>query len=112
MVVIVILFLVDGVYQLGCYMVLVWDKKVQVNILKLMKFMNNFGLIIVCDFKGVYYVMMDVIYKVLNDIIVDDWVIIIGGDSYMCMLKGVVFGVDSGIVVLVLVMGEVMMLIL
>lgn len=76
-----------------------------------MSFMNKFGLIIVCDLKGEYYVMIDVIYKVLNDIIVDDWDIIIGGDSYICMFKGVVFGVDFGIVVLVLVIGEVIMLI-
>lgn len=76
-----------------------------------MLFMNNFGVIIVCDFKGVYYVMIDVIYKVFNDIIVDDCVIIIGGDLYMCMFKGVVFGVDLGMVVLVFVMGEVVMLI-
>lgn len=54
---------------------------------------------------------MDVIYKVFNDIMVDDWVIIVGGDLYIRMLKGVVFGVDLGMVVFVFVMGEVFMLI-
>jgi len=33
--------------------------------------------------------MTDVIHKVLNDIAVDDWDVIIGGDSHTRMAKGV-----------------------
>ena len=44
--------------------------------------------------------MTDVIHKVLNDITVDDWAIIIGGDSHTRMSKGVAFGADSGTVAL------------
>ena len=33
--------------------------------------------------------MTDVIHKVLNDLTVDDWSIIIGGDSHTRMSKGV-----------------------
>jgi aconitase B len=33
--------------------------------------------------------MTDVIHKVLNDITVDEWAIIIGGDSHTRMSKGV-----------------------
>ena len=44
--------------------------------------MNNFGLVTARDPKGVYHSMTDVIHKVLNDITVDDWAIIIGGDSH------------------------------
>ena len=36
---------VDGAYQSGCHTASVWDKKAQVNIPKLMSFMQNFGLI-------------------------------------------------------------------
>ena len=43
-----------------------------------MKFMNKFGLITGRDPKESYHAMTDV-YKVLNDITVDDWSIIIGG---------------------------------
>ena len=46
--------------------------------------------------------MTDVIHKVLNDITVDDWAIIIGGDSHTRMSKGVAFGADSGTVALAL----------
>ena len=44
--------------------------------------------------------MTDVIHKVLNDITIDDWAIIIGGDSHTRMSKGVAFGADSGTVAL------------
>ena len=50
--------------------------------------------------------MTDVIHKVLNDITVDDWAIIIGGDSHTRMSKGVAFGADSGTVALALATGE------
>lgn len=87
--------LVDGAYQSGCHTASVWDKKAQANIPKLMSFMNNFGVITARDPKGVYHSMTDVIHKVLNDITVDDWAIIIGGDSHTRMSKGVAFGADS-----------------
>jgi len=45
-------------------------------------------------------------HKVLNDITVDDWAIIIGGDSHTRMSKGVAFGADSGTVGLALATGE------
>ncbi|PZU10863.1 bifunctional aconitate hydratase 2/2-methylisocitrate dehydratase [Sphingomonas sp.] len=98
--------LVDGAYQSGCHTASVWDKKAQANIPKLMSFMNNFGLITARDPKGVYHAMTDVIHKVLNDITVDDWAIIIGGDSHTRMSKGVAFGADSGTVALALATGE------
>lgn len=98
--------IVDGAYQSGCHTASVWDKKAQENIPKLMKFMNNFGLITARDPKGVYHAMTDVIHKVLNDITVDDWAIIIGGDSHTRMSKGVAFGADSGTVALALATGE------
>jgi aconitate hydratase 2/2-methylisocitrate dehydratase len=50
--------------------------------------------------------MTDVIHKVLNDLTVDDWAIIIGGDSHTRMSKGVAFGADSGTVALALATGE------
>ncbi|CCW17100.1 Aconitate hydratase 2 [Sphingobium indicum BiD32] len=98
--------LVDGAYQSGCHTASVWDKKAQANIPKLMSFMNNFGLITARDPKGRYHAMTDVIHKVLNDITVDDWAIIIGGDSHTRMSKGVAFGADSGTVALALATGE------
>lgn len=98
--------IVDGAYQSGCHTASVWDKKAQANIPKLMAFMNNFGLITARDPKGVYHAMTDVIHKVLNDITVDDWAIIIGGDSHTRMSKGVAFGADSGTVALALATGE------
>jgi aconitate hydratase 2/2-methylisocitrate dehydratase len=98
--------IVDGAYQSGCHTASVWDKKAQVNTPKLMKFMNDFGLITGRDPKGVYHSMTDVIHKVLNDITVDDWAIIIGGDSHTRMSKGVAFGADSGTVALALATGE------
>ncbi|MFW7269769.1 bifunctional aconitate hydratase 2/2-methylisocitrate dehydratase [Gluconacetobacter sp. Hr-1-5] len=98
--------LVDGAYQSGCHTASVWDKKAQANIPKLMKFMNDFGLITARDPKGVYHAMTDVIHKVLNDITVDDAAIIIGGDSHTRMSKGVAFGADSGTVALALATGE------
>ena len=55
-----------------------------------MSFMNNFGLITARDPKKEYHAMTDVIHKVLNDLTVDDWSIIIGGDSHTRMSKGVV----------------------
>ena len=97
---------VDGAYQSGCHTASVWDIKAQTNIPKLMKFMNKFGLITARDPKGVYHSMTDVIHKVLNDITVDDWAIIIGGDSHTRMSKGVAFGADSGTVALALATGE------
>ena len=97
---------VDGAYQSGCHTASVWDKKAQANIPKLMKFMNEFGLITARDPKGEYHSMTDVIHKVLNDITVDEWAIIIGGDSHTRMSKGVAFGADSGTVALALATGE------
>ncbi len=97
---------VDGAYQSGCHTASVWDKKAQTNIPRLMKFMNDFGLITARDPKGKYHAMTDVIHKVLNDITVDDWAIIIGGDSHTRMSKGVAFGADSGTVALALATGE------
>ncbi|MEP5697370.1 MAG: bifunctional aconitate hydratase 2/2-methylisocitrate dehydratase [Sneathiella sp.] len=97
---------VDGAYQSGCHTASVWDLKAQANIPRLMKFMNNFGLITARDPKDVYHAMTDVIHKVLNDITVDDWAIIIGGDSHTRMSKGVAFGADSGTVALALATGE------
>ncbi len=98
--------IVDGAYQSGCHTASVWDKKAQANIPKLMKFMNEFGLITARDPKGVYLSMTDVIHKVLNDITIDEWAIIIGGDSHTRMSKGVAFGADSGTVALALATGE------
>lgn len=97
---------VDGAYQSGCHTASVWDLKAQANIPRLMAFMNRFGLITARDPKGVYHAMTDVIHKVLNDITVDDWAIIIGGDSHTRMSKGVAFGADSGTVALALATGE------
>ncbi|MDA0906177.1 MAG: bifunctional aconitate hydratase 2/2-methylisocitrate dehydratase [Verrucomicrobia bacterium] len=97
---------VDGAYQSGCHTASVWDKKAQANIPKLMSFMHNFGLITARDPKGQYHAMTDVIHKVLNDLTVDDWSIIIGGDSHTRMSKGVAFGADSGTVALALATGE------
>ena len=99
----------DGAYQSGCHTASVWDSKAEANIPRLMKFMNTFGLITARDPKGVYHAMTDVIHKVLNDITVDDWAIIIGGDSHTRMSKGVAFGADSGTVALALATGEVTM---
>ncbi len=96
----------DGAYQSGCHTASVWDSKAQTNIPKLMGFMNKFGLITARDPKDVYPAMTDVIHKVLNDITVDDWDIIIGGDSHTRMSKGVAFGADSGTVALALATGE------
>ena len=98
--------IVDGAYQSGCHTASVWDKKAQENIPKLMKFMNDFGLITGRDPNNQYFPMTDVIHKVLNDITVDDWSIIIGGDSHTRMSKGVAFGADSGTVALALATGE------
>ncbi len=97
---------VDGAYQSGCHTASVWDSKAQANIPKLMKFMNNFGLITARAPKDSYHAMTDVIHKVLNDITVDEWAIIIGGDSHTRMSKGVAFGADSGTVALALATGE------
>ncbi|WP_298500757.1 bifunctional aconitate hydratase 2/2-methylisocitrate dehydratase [uncultured Maritimibacter sp.] len=97
---------VDGAYQSGCHTASVWDKKAQDNTPRLMAFMNKFGLVTARDPKGEYHAMTDVIHKVLNDITVDDWSIIIGGDSHTRMSKGVAFGADSGTVALALATGE------
>jgi aconitate hydratase 2/2-methylisocitrate dehydratase len=98
--------IVVGAYQSGCHTASVWDSKAQANIPKLMSFMNKFGLITARDPKGVYQPMTDVIHKVLNDITVDEWALIIGGDSHTRMSKGVAFGADSGTVALALATGE------
>ena len=100
---------VDGAYQSGCHTASVWDKKAQKNIPRLMNFMHEFGLITGRDPKGEYHPMTDVIHKVLNDLTVDEWAIIIGGDSHTRMSKGVAFGADSGTVALALATGEVSM---
>ena len=97
---------VDGAYQSGCHTASVWDFKAAENTPKLMKFMHDFGLITGRDPKDEYHPMTDVIHKVLNDITVDDWSIIIGGDSHTRMSKGVAFGADSGTVALALATGE------
>ncbi|MEO0819150.1 MAG: bifunctional aconitate hydratase 2/2-methylisocitrate dehydratase [Pseudomonadota bacterium] len=97
---------VDGAYQSGCHTASVWDAKAQANTPRLMAFMHRFGLITARDPKGEYHAMTDVIHKVLNDITVDDWAIIIGGDSHTRMSKGVAFGADSGTVALALATGE------
>lgn len=97
---------VDGSYQSGCHTASVWNAKARRNIPKLMGFMNRFGLITARDPKGEYAPMTDVIHKVLNDITVDDWAVIIGGDSHTRMSKGVAFGADSGTVALALATGE------
>ena len=98
--------IVDGAYQSGCHTASVWDLKAQANTPRLMKFMHKFGLITGRDPKDVYHPMTDVIHKVLNDITVDDWDVIIGGDSHTRMSKGVAFGADSGTVALALATGE------
>ncbi|MBY5975479.1 bifunctional aconitate hydratase 2/2-methylisocitrate dehydratase [Phaeobacter italicus] len=98
--------IVDGAYQSGCHTASVWDLKAQANTPRLMKFMNDFGLVTGRDPKGVYHPMTDVIHKVLNDLTVDDRAIIIGGDSHTRMSKGVAFGADSGTVALALATGE------
>ena len=98
--------IVDTGYQSGCHTASVWDDKSKANIPRLMKFMNDFGLVTARDPEGKYHAMTDVIHKVLNDIAVDDWDVIIGGDSHTRMAKGVAFGADSGTVALALATGE------
>ncbi len=98
--------ILDGAYQSGCHTASVWDAKAQANTPRLMKFMNDFGLITARDPKDQYHAMTDVIHKVLNDLTVSDWDIIIGGDSHTRMSKGVAFGADSGTVALALATGE------
>ena len=97
---------IDGAYQSGCHTASVWDIASQENIPRLMKFMNDFGLITGRDPSNKYPPLTDVIHKVLNDLTVDDWSIIIGGDSHTRMSKGVAFGADSGTVALALATGE------
>ncbi|MEL6820424.1 MAG: bifunctional aconitate hydratase 2/2-methylisocitrate dehydratase [Calditrichota bacterium] len=98
--------IVDGGYQSGCHTASVWDLKSQANVPRLMKFMYDFGLITARHPEHKYHPMTDVIHKVLNDITIDDWAIIIGGDSHTRMSKGVAFGADSGTVALALATGE------
>ena len=98
--------IVDAGYQSGCHTASVWDKKAQANIPRLMSFMQKFGLITARDPEDKYHAMTDVIHKVLNDLAVDDWDVIIGGDSHTRMSKGVAFGADSGTVALALATGE------
>jgi aconitate hydratase 2/2-methylisocitrate dehydratase len=98
--------IVDGAYQSGCHTASVWDDKSKANIPRLMNFMNDFGLITARDPEEGYFAMTDVIHKVLNDLVVDDWAITIGGDSHTRMSKGIAFGADSGTVALALATGE------
>ena len=98
--------IVDGAYQSGCHTASVWDDKSKANIPRLMSFMNDFGLITARDPQSGYKPMTDVIHKVLNDLVVDDWAITIGGDSHTRMSKGIAFGADSGTVALALATGE------
>ncbi|KGL63550.1 bifunctional aconitate hydratase 2/2-methylisocitrate dehydratase [Polaribacter sp. Hel1_85] len=98
--------IVDCGYQSGCHTASVWDDKSKANIPRLMKFMNDFGLVTARHPEGKYPAMTDVIHKVLNDLAVDDWDVIIGGDSHTRMAKGVAFGADSGTVALALATGE------
>ena len=98
--------ILDIGYQSGCHTASVWDKSSQENIPKLMEFMNDFGLITARDPDKKYNPFTDVIHKVLNDLTIDDWAIIIGGDSHTRMSKGVAFGADSGTVALALATGE------
>jgi aconitate hydratase 2/2-methylisocitrate dehydratase len=98
--------IVDAAYQSGCHTASVWDKRAQANIPRLMNFMHKFGLITGRDPKETYPALTDVIHKVLNDLVVDEWSIIIGGDSHTRMSKGVAFGADSGTVALALATGE------
>ena len=98
--------IVDAGYQSGCHTASVWDSKSKANIPRLMKFMNDFGMITARDPKGGYDAMTDVIHKVLNDLVVDDWAVTIGGDSHTRMSKGIAFGADSGTVALALATGE------
>ena len=98
--------IVDAAYQSGCHTASVWDLKAQENTPRLMRFMNDFGLITGRDPKDVYHPLTDVIHKVLNDLTIDDRAIIIGGDSHTRMSKGVAFGADSGTVALALATGE------
>ncbi|TNE85145.1 MAG: bifunctional aconitate hydratase 2/2-methylisocitrate dehydratase [Deltaproteobacteria bacterium] len=96
----------DGSYQSGCHTASVWNTKAKRNIPKLMGFMNRFGLVTARSPEDAYKPLTDVIHKVLNDITVDDWAVIIGGDSHTRMSKGVAFGADSGTVALALATGE------
>ncbi|HBP44459.1 MAG TPA: bifunctional aconitate hydratase 2/2-methylisocitrate dehydratase [Flavobacteriales bacterium] len=98
--------IVDAGYQSGCHTASVWDLKAQANTPRLMSFMQEFGLITGRDPKDLYHPLTDVIHKVLNDLTIDDWAIIIGGDSHTRMSKGVAFGADSGTVALALATGE------
>mgnify|MGYP001174356218 FL=1 len=98
--------IVDAGYQSGCHTASVWDTKAQANTPRLMSFMQDFGLITGRDPRDSYHPLTDVIHKVLNDLTVDDWAIIIGGDSHTRMSKGVAFGADSGTVALALATGE------
>lgn len=98
--------IVDAGYQSGCHTASVWDLKAQENTPRLMKFMNEFGLITGRDPQDEYHPLTDVIHKVLNDLTIDDRAIIIGGDSHTRMSKGVAFGADSGTVALALATGE------
>ena len=95
-----------GLMTSQCHTASVWDFKAQENTPRLMKFMYKFGLITARHPEHKYQPMTDVIHKVLNDITIDDWAIIIGGDSHTRMSKGVAFGADSGTVALALATGE------
>jgi aconitate hydratase 2/2-methylisocitrate dehydratase len=77
--------IVDGAYQSGCHTASVWDNK-KANIPRLMKFMNDFGLITARDPKGEYLAMTDVIHKVLNDLWLMNGQLLLG-DSHTRMSK-------------------------
>ena len=89
----------------GCHTASVWDDKSKANIPKLMKFMNDFGLITARDPKGNYHAMTDVIHKVLNTslLMIGQLLLVV---IHTRMSKGVAFGADSGTVVLMLATGE------
>jgi aconitate hydratase 2/2-methylisocitrate dehydratase len=97
---------VDIGYQSGCHTASVWDAKAAANTPKLMSFMNKAGLVTGRSPEKKYPAMTDVIHKVLNDLTVSDWDVIIGGDSHTRMSKGVAFGADSGTVALAIATGE------
>ena len=89
---------VDGAYQSGCHTASVWDKKSRREHSAAYEFYAQIWINYGSRPQGEYHAMTDVIHKVLNDITVDEWAIIIGGDSHTRMSKGVAFGADSGTV--------------
>ena len=70
----------DGSYQ-SCHTASVWDAKPN-ETFKAHELHEQVWVDYSERSQGVYHPMTDVIHKVLNDITVDDWSVIIGGDSY------------------------------